>query len=182
MFQVIGLFLAIPFVLVSDWFVFLKGLEPRERELTRASHGVAMILIVAFAWHKNLIVLVPFEYRTDTSAAAAFVVAWGLSWVILGAGRSRFGYRDGRLIGRAIVKVGLGLGLYFWLLPQWHLTEWWEVLVYDAAVAVSFWCVVTGATKFVLLMRPPPRLPPPASAEDPPYGGAEFGSGSGLNR
>ena len=40
----IGLIITAPFVLAGDWFGFLSRLEPRQRELTKASHGAVMMV------------------------------------------------------------------------------------------------------------------------------------------
>jgi hypothetical protein len=102
-----------PAWLLVDYFAFLKKLDGRDAQITQASHGVMMMILAGYAWEHGIF---PHEYPYQLGLL--FSAGWGLFWLILGANRSRFGYRDGRLIGRAVAKVGLGAGVYFWLLPQ----------------------------------------------------------------
>lgn len=159
--------------MIADWFVFLKQLDPRHAELTKASHGVMMVIGAGVAWKNGF-------YPGDVGLALlAFIAAWGVFWAVLGATRSAQGYRDGRLIGRAAAKIALGGGIYFWLLPQWEVTLVWHQWVYNLGVAVAVFCVVTGAVKVLLLLRPPPTLPM-GGGGNMPHGDAGFSGGGGL--
>jgi hypothetical protein len=169
----------IPFALMADWFGFLAEIaDPREAQLTRASHGMMMVIGAVLVWRYDLY---PHEYPEMSFMLLAFVAAWGVFWFILGATRSHFGYRDGRLIGRYVAKIALGAGIYLWLLPQWEINDTaWRLWVYEVGVGVAIWCVVTGTVKLLLILRPPP--PPP---KDPPskkvHGDADFSGGEGLS-
>src|SRR4051794_39102027 len=44
--EVIGLFLAAPFVALADWFKFTKYLPPGQQELMKACHGAGMLALV----------------------------------------------------------------------------------------------------------------------------------------
>jgi hypothetical protein len=178
MFEIIGLFLAIPFVLINDWFVFLRKLEPLAHALTIASHGVVMMLMAGVAiynLHGGYVRQFPPEYRSLVYVAFAFIGVWGAYWFLIGAARSRQ-RRDYHYLGRAIAKVAFGIGLYYGFPHYWRTTEWWEVLAYMASGAVAAFCIVTGLTKIALLMRPLPRIDIPD--DNMPEGG--LGTGSGI--
>jgi len=180
MIEFVGLIILAPLFLLADWFVFLKKLEPLDAALTKASHGMAMMLMAGWAIYllkeKGYIRRFPYEYGDLVYLTFAFLFLWGAFWLFIGAARSRQ-RRDHHYLGRAIAKVGLGTGLYFGFPHYWHATELWEVLVYAISVVVAAWCVVTGLTKVALLMRPLPRLINGAGISDMPHGDAGFSRG-----
>jgi hypothetical protein len=179
MIEIIGLLILSPLFLLSDWFVFLKGLPDLHAELTRASHGVVMMLVAGGAIYylqDGYIRQFPLEYRTLVYAAFGFIGIWGAYWLMLGAARSRQ-RRDYRYLGRACVKVCFGVGLYYGVPHYWHTVNVWELLVFMASQAVAAFCVVTGLTKIALLMRPLPRLMTGDGISAMPHGDAGFSGG-----
>ncbi len=75
-----------------------------------------------------------------------------------------------RLLVLAVVKIGVGVFAYTWL-NQLH------GLYRLALIAFIGWCIVTGLTKFALLLRPPSNVHP---GNLTPYGNSSFGDGSGF--
>lgn len=156
----------LPFVVASEWFGFIKRQQPLDAELTKASHGVVMVM--ASIWLMWLVATRDgFEYRNIALLLLAFVATWGAFWVVIGAARSRY-YKDHRLLGRAIAKIAVA-ALIVYLMPH----EGWLFVV---ECVVAGWCAVTGVTKAVLMLLPPPQLPD--DPDDMPDD--DFGSTHGL--
>jgi hypothetical protein len=173
----IVLLVATPFYLMADWFAILDGMPPLSRELTRASHGVIMVLVAGYGFHVSRGLHLPnHDLVLALYGALVFIAAWGITWVMVGATRSRGYFRDVHLMIRAMAKVGLGIALFY--IPDWWKPNdyrFWFDLVQRW---VEVFCMVTGATKLVLLLRAPPRLDPPDAQM--PYGPGAFSSGENL--
>jgi hypothetical protein len=142
------------------WF-HKKPKSPREDELARASYGAVMVVVGIF--------VVPRFAEGWWWVLPPVLVAWGFHWVMVGASRSG-GPRDMRLLVLAVVKIGVGVFAYTWL-NQLH------GLYRLALIAFIGWCIVTGLTKFALLLRPPSNVHP---GNLTPYGNSSFGDGSGF--
>src|SRR5271166_4154051 len=176
--------IAAPFVLaalfdVNNWLKRAQTtVDARGNELAVASHGAGFLALASLAvW-----IVGPAEFlrfmRDAPSAfpddwihwlpALAFVAAvgWGFLWLVSGARRSLAwaGYRDSRFLTRAIVKIAIGGGLW---LAFWNPSSSWSR---DAVAWLTFarmmpttggclmaliaWLIVTGCTKFLLVMWP----------------------------
>jgi hypothetical protein len=180
MFTIIGLCLAAPFVVVSDWFSILDGMQPLQRELSRASQGVMMVIIAFYAFHLCGGLNIPdHNLVLALYGSLVFLAGWGITWFFVGAVRSRGYFRDVHLMIKAAARIGLGIAL-FYIPYRWKPDEYrlWIDLVQRWA---EIFCIVTGATKLVLLLRPPPRLgTSDAKKKKMPHGGAGFDDGEEL--
>ena len=168
----------IAYFAVFSCIVWLRGLEerpPQERELAKASHGIALIicaayLIYAFAPWK--------QYPMTVYAAYGLLCILGLFWLFIGSGRAQI-YGDRRLQIRAVVKFAMGwvfFGILHYSMP--HVPWKWRGWFFPAVMSACIWCWVTGVVQFIICSRGRPRLPPPGDPDS--YGGARFPGASGL--
>ena len=175
--------LAYPIVLVvffgtvvwMDWFLFLSQLPAREGWLTKAAHGIGVIVCGGYVIERQW---VPASYHTLAYSVYGVLVALGIFWLIIGSARAQI-HGDAHLLIRAIVKFGVGCAVF----AAWHLYQTQVPLPYrhwmDPCVQlVALWCWATGLTKFIICLRPLPRLA--ASGTPDAYGGARFRQGRGL--
>jgi hypothetical protein len=179
---------------------WMRGFEYRQGQLMRASHGAASSLFAALVgWN----FLQTHNLSQPVLVVLAVPVVWGVVVFIDGARKSR-GDFDWYLGGnRALLKATVG-GVALFLLPagfwlnvliawtwaktfaSWllagvlpstlELWAWGEALALAAAWIIAFWCLATGATKFLLLLRgrrssnplpiKPPRPPARFSTPD----------------
>jgi hypothetical protein len=153
---------------------FHQRQPPREAELSKASHGAAVLAIVALALHgvgaaridaflTGLRTAPENPWYFIPALAIAGLVGWGLLWTVTGARRAFWfaSFRDGRLITRALVKIASGVGVYAVL---WNPPAGWspDVLAWIATArntaggrfvieALVLWLTVTGLAKMVLV-------------------------------
>jgi hypothetical protein len=156
-----------------------KEHDPRSVALAEGSHGAAMIALAVLALLRMGNML-PAWFPL----AALAVIVWGIVKLFRGA-KFSVGWRDPHLIALALIEAGIGAAVY-WLV--WQATIAWvpRELLMDIAVAlyttapygewalssVAVWCVVSGLTKLVLVLRGFPALPLPPPGM--PHGGAGF--------
>ena len=168
MITVFVLLAILPFAALANWFRFIKRLPPREQNLARASHGAGMLAVAIIvlmliggtqgvAGFLNALAANPKEPKLWGSALAWVVlVGWGFGWLVIGSARSR-GPRDALLISRALVKIAVGVALdvlaHGGYLPSGWLGVTLTKLVEFWLFPVAVWCMVTGITKLVLLLR-----------------------------
>jgi hypothetical protein len=151
---------------------FLRSQPPRDAELSKASHGAAVLAVVALAlwfvgWPRIDAFLTAFRAAPDSPlhlavvAGVAGVVLWGVLWLVTGARRSlQFAGRDSRVITRAALKISVGVGV--WMIWNNPPASWWPWVVllhevpYSAAVVAVLcgWLAVTGAAKMLLVALP----------------------------
>lgn len=157
---------------LGSYLTFIQRQDPRAQELTKASHGAAVLAfagLLLYAAGAPAIVhfLAALRAAPDDpwhlfpALASAGVVLWGLLWVVSGARRSlAFAGRDSRYLTRAVVKIALGVGVW---LAFWHPPASWAASIgaarsvpfSDVAVAgVVAWLTITGLTKFLLVAIP----------------------------
>lgn len=157
----------------AEYKAHLNQLGPRERALAEASHGAAMIVLPVVAYVVGIGAILPPWSRL----AALAVMFWGGLRLFNGA-KFSVGWRDPQLIARALVKIGVGVAVYVLV---WQATTAWvprgllaviASYLYTTApfgkwsvVAIVWWCLVTGTTKLILVLR---GFPPPPWGEDPP--------------
>jgi hypothetical protein len=163
----------IPFAFVGDWFGHLKKLPALDMELSRASHG-AFLIIAAIRMPSYFAI---FGWQAP-SLLCLGLGGWGLFWLFVGSTRSRH-IRDGHLLTRAIIKVGLGIVIWV-ISTRWPLDNLPEFFLWKAAGIVSAWCVITGLTKTILQLRPLPQLDI-NPAHQTPFGNVPFSGGGGLD-
>jgi hypothetical protein len=185
MFTIIGLCLSAPFVVISDWFSILNGMQPLQRELSRASQGVMMVIIAGYAFHLSAGLHLP-DYNLVLAlyGGLVFLAGWGVTWFMVGATRSRGYLRDVHLMIKSAARIGLGIVLFYipyaWKPDDYRV--WFDLVQHWAEI----FCIVTGATKCLLLLRPPPRLDRDEDGDEEgkrkPHGGARFGKGGGLRQ
>ena len=146
---------------------FLRQQQPRDGELTRASHGVGIIVLLIIAgialrqvWRWQ------FSDFTDAlqtgdplhwvpALLLLLVITWAVLWVMTGVRRSlAFGAeRDSRIITRSVLKVLAGalLVLFLFKPPQQYAgaVEFVRSVPYlpFAVMAVAGWLAATGAMK-----------------------------------
>jgi hypothetical protein len=155
----------LPFALVADvlfWFQWARTRgDVRANELAIASHGAGFLALAVLAvWWAGPALSLQFMldapgasadwvHRVGALLAVAAVVA-GLLWFFSGARRSLAwaGFRDSRLIARAVVKIGFGAALWW---AVWYPPVSWPRVCIDAAIV---WLLVTGATKLLLVVVP----------------------------
>jgi len=177
---ILGILITAPFVLVGDWFAFLSRLEPRQRELTKASHGT-MMMVAAYIGYQRLHAAIYFSFDEQhlLDCFCYFIALWGLFWIFTGGMRSR-GQYDFHLMGRALAKMLVPMAfLYYGTRYSYHWDyeyRWWFLAIAPYPV---LWCAITGGAKFLLLCLPPPRMRLPAVGHMP-YGDSSFTIGSNL--
>lgn len=185
--------LALPFRIIfrtlRRYTIFLRNHDYRTMQLLRASHGMAGIIIAALAW-----LLLSNSGNPYWDAAGPWVLSalaiWGFVVFLDGARKSR-GEFDGYIAFRSFVKIALGaLVLYNF---QESITQHIKMVSYSysylvaigdplplaielatvALWAFGFWCIVTGLTKCLLLLRGIKRRPKPPVRENP-HGKSKF--------
>lgn len=177
--EIIVSIILLPVTLVMNIFhwsgsyrTFIQRQEPRAQELTKASHGAAVLALAGLLLYTaGAPVITRFlaalraapddPWHLFPALAFAGVVLWGLLWLVSGARRSlAFAGRDSRYLTRAVVKIALGVGLW---LAFWHPPLSWSVSIGAvrsvpfsavAVVGVVAWLTVTGLTKFLLVALP----------------------------
>jgi hypothetical protein len=175
-----ALLLLLPFQLAWHYFGKIRRLDPLTAARMKASHGAGMLALGAWA--------LAMHDQIGVSGSLLWIPlvlgGFGLLW--LGGG-----WRMAKILGpepdddfqtvRAIVKVGVGIGIFWLLGAGWRVLdrELWLLLVQLQwpVRAVAIWCIITGCAKFALLMAVKPRAPqpPPVSAK-PPHGDARYAS------
>jgi hypothetical protein len=181
--EILALLAVLPLVLLFDvlhlvgrWRMFIQRQQPRDAELLRASHGAAVLVIVALALYAvgvpevirfiDALRAAPADpWHFLPALAVAGVVLWGVLWLASGARRSlTYKGRDSRLLTRAGVKILFGGAVWSVL---WHPPASWapDVLLWIAVarsvpysrfalVALIAWLTVTGCTRFLLVAVP----------------------------
>jgi hypothetical protein len=168
---------------------FLHRQQPRDGELTRASHGVGILVLLVLAgialrqvWRWQLSDLIGALRAGDPlhwvpALLLLLVVTWGVLWVMTGVRRSiAFGAeRDSRIITRAVLKIlaGAALVLVLFKPPAQYAgaIEFVRAVPYlpFAVLALAAWLSATGAVKFSLTLkgRRRPRQPPETPSKPP---------------
>jgi hypothetical protein len=166
--------------------------SPRDGELTRASHGVGILVLLVIAgfalrqiWRWQLGDVIAALQAGDPlhwvpALALLLVVTLALMWVMTGVRRSlrASAERDGRIITRSVLKIAAGAGvvLLLWKPPLQYAGASalvWSVPVLPYGVtAFAAWLATTGLMKFALAAkgrsrpRPVPVTPPREPARD----------------
>jgi hypothetical protein len=132
---------------------------PREKALTEASHGAAMIVLPVLA-------LLRFggDLPSWSPLPALALMIWGGLSLFNGA-KFSVGWRDPKLIARAALKIVFAL-----LALRAHD---YPAVVMALLPPLGWWLLVTGITKLYLLLR---GFPQPVWGGDPgmPHGEAGF--------
>jgi hypothetical protein len=172
--------LLVPFQLAWAYFGKIRLLDPPSAARMKATHGAGMMVLGGWA--------LALHDRIGVSGSLLWiplvVVGFGLLW--LGGG-----WRMAKILGpasdddfqivRALVKIGVGIGI-FWLLGAGYKVldrELWLLLVQLQwpVRAVAIWCLITGCTKFALLLAVKPRAPqPPPLPRKSAHGDARYAS------
>src|SRR5271155_2721521 len=181
MFTILGCLLMLPFAALADWLYWLKRARtkatPRECELAISSHGAGFLALCGFI----LWMMGPAEIRAFVMALWASPYDWtqcvpalvfagfcwvGAGWFFSGARRAwQFaGFRDSRCIMRALVKISLGVGVWWvFAMPPaawspdvraWVAVLWLFPYTGPVVEALVIWLLVTGGTKFLLVAVP----------------------------
>jgi hypothetical protein len=160
--EVIGLFLAAPFVALADWFKFLKYLPPGQQELTKACHGAGMLALVAlwFSFESGVSGYIADLARNPGSLflwIPAGIAAWGAGWLLLNSSFAAraLGPHRATMRLRGLLKSALGgtVWSYAGMLAQGQGNTLITLVLYVFAT----WCLATGATRFVLTLGGGPR-------------------------
>jgi hypothetical protein len=151
--------------LLASYKAHFSKLDARRAALVEASHGAAMIALAVLAYLRMGRIL-PVWFPL----AALAVVIWGALRLFNGA-KFSVGWRDPKLITGALVKTGVGVAIYQLV---WNPAAWvsrdlaasiagflYATAPYGAwaTSAVVLWCVVTGLTKLLLVLRGFPAGP-----------------------
>jgi hypothetical protein len=174
--ELIGIIIFGPILMLMDYFAFIKRLDPYDAELTKASHGAFMICACLSYLHWRGGGTLPTDLALYETISMLCVGVLGGFWFIIGASRTRWYHFDGRHAGRAAAKIVFGGTLY-------HFREWrdlndYQPWVWFAFTIVGLWCIITGITKLILVLRGPSE--PTMSGPDDPYGGSDFTGGGNL--
>ena len=176
-------FLLLPVIALFDWLGFVGRQQPGlPQGLALISHGVGVIA-VPFAVLRltgvnvPLIACILWGGSLDVSRAAqeqAAGLIWlalfgfGVAGIFVGFKLVRVPHIDPVLMGRAILKTGLGVvgGVALWnavMPPDWRYTDGGPAEA-AAVAAVPLWLAVTGLTKILVLALAThrPKEPPPA--------------------
>ena len=163
---VLLMLVALPFQLVRRYRMWIRGFEYRPMQLMRASHGLAGIALAVFGWHLSRTL----NINQPVGLPLAVPIVWGLVVFLDAAKRSR-GEFDGYLIFRSCIKAVVGvLALLFVpasmtqiigavVLAATALASTGDYktlgtwLAYAALWIIGIWCMTTGITKFLLLLR-----------------------------
>jgi len=152
--ELVGLLIALPFVMLADWHKFLSRLPPGEQELAKACHGAGIVVLVVY-WAVltggvfHFLGLGLRNLANPMFWMPAAIAAFGAGWFILYA---RFGAltigpprRSAQTI-RALLKIALGIVV-------WSYTARLDLSGFELLVrAAAMWCMATGATKFILMI------------------------------
>jgi len=180
MFEMIAYALLLPVAALMDWHYWLRRAQtqgtPRENEIALASHGAGFLALCGLAvdrvgptafgeFLRNAVQGFPAEWMYWIPALIfAGFVRIGAVWFLSGANRSLTyaGFRDSRLLSRAIIKLGFGVFLViaFWYPPAgWppYFAAWLILLrlfEYTGPVVVGLvvWLLVTGSVRLVLVL------------------------------
>jgi hypothetical protein len=192
---VIGALLALDLGLIPalrGYRNFLLSQQPRDGELTRASHGMGILVLLVVAglalrqiWRWQLSDFTNALQAGDPlhwvpALLLLLVVTWGLVWVMTGTRRAlRAGAeRDSRVMTRSLMKIGAGLVVMFIVYKPPAQYAGLAALLWSvpylpwAVMAFAAWLAVTGLVKFSLAAigrrkpRTAPVTPPKPPARD----------------
>jgi len=190
-FYIIGGLFALAFIIdhAPRYLNFLRRQQPRDGELTRASHGVGILVLLVIAgialrqvWRWQLSDFVGALQAGDPlhwvpALLLLLVITWAVLWVMSGVRRSvAFGAeRDSRIITRSVLKIltGAALVLVLFRPPQQYAgaVEFVRSVPYlpFAVLAGAGWLASTGLMKFSLAIKGRRRPRPiPESPSKPP--------------
>jgi hypothetical protein len=170
------LFAFFGYVLWTDWFTYLSSLPDREQQLSKAAHGVGVIVC---GWVLQDLLLrssmLPQRYHLAVYCIYAALAFLGVFWILIGATRAQI-FGDARLTARAIVKFAVGWAVFVaWHIYQADIPLPWRGWIDPAAELVYLWCWATALTQIIICSRQRPRLPPTGNPNS--YGGATWGTG-----
>jgi hypothetical protein len=152
--------------------------DPRCAALKDAGHGAAMIALALLA-----LLRVGHVLPAWSPLAALAVIVWGSLKLFNGA-KFSVGWRDPKLTALALIEAGVGAAVYVlvWNPPAAAPVELLAAIAALLAVtapygelavsAVAVWCVVSGITKLLLVLRGFPATPLPNPGK--PHGDADF--------
>jgi hypothetical protein len=166
--------------------------SPRDGELTRASHGVGILVLLVIAgialrqiWRWQLGDVISALQAGDPwhwvpAGGLLLVVTLALMWVMTGVRRSlrASAERDGRVITRSLLKIAAGAAVVLLLMrpPMQYAGAsafvWSVPYLPYAVLAVAAWLATTGMMKFALAAkgrsrpRPVPVTPKKEPARD----------------
>jgi hypothetical protein len=183
---ILVLLATIPFNLFKAWMDGFKQLPPREAETTRAAHGVGlavlMPLVMTWADKYGWLGILPrdwWHYLIYRWFVVYAIMAFGVYWFVVGVARSR-GYRDGRQITRALLKLAFGVVIIYVQINHLYMDLPLRDETFLLVTLAGYWCIITGIVKLGIYMVGPPRRrmnPEPAAM---PHGDADYGTGGGL--
>jgi hypothetical protein len=162
-------YLILLLIVWASWFSHIADLQPQERELAKAAHGAGVIVCGAYLLY---ITRLPQKYQHWAWGIYAGLCVIGFFWFSIGSTRAQI-YRDSRLMGRAVLKIIVGAGIW-WLWQQYRVDVWWTWRPYIIPVvtAICLWCWVTGAVQLLICSRQRGRLQPLGGRRV--YGDADF--------
>ncbi len=183
MIEILLMIALIPYVAFRSWLERFTLVPPREGEISKAAHGVALAILVPLVIHwadrNRWYGYLPSDfwpYLQYRWFAAYAVIAFGASWFILGYARSH-GYRDMRYIMRSLMKLAVGAGIIYAQIHHLGVDLPLRSETFAFVTIVGYWCIITGLVKVGLYMRGPPRMDYGSDVGQQPYGSAGYGTG-----
>jgi hypothetical protein len=164
-YEVVGLSMAIlAGGLLRAWYVSIMGQPPLGQALTKASHGVGMIVVyVFFVWlvyrwqgviglGANLIA----HPEKPLNWLPVVVLVWGLRWLRLNAkiAAQLVSIERETLASNAWIKIAVGIAAWVYAarIDGQPGPVWWAYINL-ALYFLGPWCVSTGITRALLVMR-----------------------------
>lgn len=132
---------------------------PGEQNLRRASHGLvlAVAVVAALLGMYGLTGLRNYWPWLQRDPAAAWPgllylvpIVYGLIRFFFGARAARRNGPDGFLATRGLIKCAVGLAGAVLLYRTVHAVEGWAAALWLLLVLAAAWCVIVGATRFLL--------------------------------
>lgn len=183
MFEIVALLVLAPLLLWYEQSQRFQRLTPVEQNLQRASHGFALmvfVLFLAFGMYGVSGVVGFFSQFVANPGdhwigALIFggVFVYGLVRFLAGVHRSA-GVRDWLLAFRALVKIAVGIVAFVFLwrggLERLLGVDFWAAIVLFLLLGGAWWCILTGAVRFLLTLgirrrqKAPPLHPSPRGA------------------
>jgi hypothetical protein len=118
--EAIGLLLAWPFMVLADWFAWIKRQPAGQQELTKACHGIGMLALLGY-WFSLTGGLGEFVHALRMDAdnplnwLPVVIASWGLGWFLLNArfaAQFVIGPQRATMIVRALIKIALGYAVW----------------------------------------------------------------------
>jgi hypothetical protein len=138
--------------------------DPLKQQLDFAAHGTGLAILLPWlvqrAFIEGYIYYLPPEWIAYVWPATYAFMALGVYMLVLGGMRSRTNFHDANLMSRSGIKIGVGFVIFALIIEDVLPPQDWDRIyqhyAFWALTFVAAWCIITGLTKFLLLLRGPP--------------------------